>query len=64
MTHVVVLVDKTFSRQQGEKSYYRRSLESNGVVNTLNRKLAALVEEEFNVTLTPHQKQQRCFSIE
>ena len=54
MTHVVVIVDKTFSRQQGEKSYYRRSLESNGVVNTLNRKLAALVEEEFNVTLTPN----------
>ena len=54
MTHVVVIVDKTFSRQQGEKSYYRRSLESNGVVNTLNRKLAALVEEEFTVTLTPN----------
>ena len=62
MTHVVVIVDKTFSWQQGEKSYYRRSLESSGVVNTLTRKLAALEEEEVNVTLTPNQKQQRCLA--
>ena len=32
------------------------------MVNTLNRKLAALEEEEFNVTLTPNQKQQRCLA--
>ena len=43
---------KTFSRQQGEKSYSRKSLEYTVVINKVNKTLGALVEEEFNVTLT------------
>ena len=50
---------KTFSRQQGEKSYSRKSLESTAVVNKVNKTLGALVEEEFDVTLTPDRKRQR-----
>ena len=51
--------EKTFSRQQGEKSYSRKSLESTAVVNKVNKTLGALVEEEFDVTLTPDRKRQR-----
>ena len=46
---------KTFSRQQGEKSYSRKSLESTAVVSRVNTTLGALVVE-FNVTLTPEKK--------
>lgn len=50
---------KTFPTKKGKSIGGRKSLKSTAVINKVNKTLQDLIEEEFDIVLSPEQKRQR-----
>lgn len=53
---------KTFPTKKGKSIGGRKSLKSTAVINKVNKTLQDLIEEEFDIVLSPEQKRKR-FSL-